>query len=309
MPRKKSRRKSNKKTKSRKKVQRITKCTLRKSRRGSKNKYNISKKEAERLYMTIKTLHDIFIKNNISYWVTGGTLIGAIRHRGVIPWDDDGDVCIMKKDVPKLRKLIKTFKRKGYILKEGEEDDDASDDEELLCWEKPDSCTWYLEYDGKHSLGVDIFIMEKVGPIITYADPYWRTAGNGGKRCYFLEQFTFPLIPTLFGNFWVMTPFNSVEHLNQCYGVSWNSKSQRLFDHRSGRWVDSKLKRMLADDYETIYPPKQTCAKTIPQIQMVNPRSKKVSELTTYEVRLLAKLYQIKGKTVDKLRAKISKLL
>ena len=197
------------------------KCVLRKGTGHSGKRHNITLKEAERLYKTIKLLHDLFTENEISYWVTGGTLIGAIRHRGVIPWDDDGDVCIMKSDVPKLRKLIQRFKKRRYTLSEGDED---ADEEKKLCRKEADTCTWFLEYDGEHSLGVDIFVMQKVGPIITYADPYWRDAENGGKRCYFLEAYTFPLVPTLFGNFWVMTPFNSIEHLNHCYGTSWNSK-------------------------------------------------------------------------------------
>ena len=76
-------------------------------------KHSISKKQADRLYRTMKDLHDVLISNDVAYWVTGGSLIGAIRHRGIIPWDDDGDICIMRKDVRKIQKINTDFQRNG----------------------------------------------------------------------------------------------------------------------------------------------------------------------------------------------------
>lgn len=54
----------------------------------------------------LKYINDFCKKNNIEYFLAYGTLIGAIRHRGFIPWDDDIDIVIKRKDYERFRKLF-----------------------------------------------------------------------------------------------------------------------------------------------------------------------------------------------------------
>lgn len=54
--------------------------------------------------------------NNICYWINFGTLIGAVRHGGFVPWDDDTDLGIMRDDLSRLAKVVEGERRYKITL-------------------------------------------------------------------------------------------------------------------------------------------------------------------------------------------------
>lgn len=52
----------------------------------------------EVLLMIAKDIDALFKENGIKYFLDGGTALGAVRHRGFIPWDDDYDIIILPED-------------------------------------------------------------------------------------------------------------------------------------------------------------------------------------------------------------------
>lgn len=59
--------------------------------------------------------HNFCEENNLRYYIVGGTMLGAVRHQGFIPWDDDVDVAMPDSDYKKLAELL-TGAEGRYVL-------------------------------------------------------------------------------------------------------------------------------------------------------------------------------------------------
>lgn len=73
----------------------------------------LSQNEVNDLYEMFKHLVNTLDKYAIQYCCTDGTLLGAVRHGGLIPWDDDIDIAIESKDVPLMLHLKYIFESNG----------------------------------------------------------------------------------------------------------------------------------------------------------------------------------------------------
>lgn len=82
-----------------------------------KNKYNPEgstlRKAQLRMLDMVLYIDKICKENNLQYHIESGNLLGAVRHNGFIPWDDDFDIALYRRD---YKKLIKILKKQNQIM-------------------------------------------------------------------------------------------------------------------------------------------------------------------------------------------------
>ena len=83
------------------------------------NTYNAKdNSELRKLQLTILDIIKLFVeicdKHHLRYFMVGGTMLGAARHKGFIPWDDDVDMGMPRKDYEKFIKIVREELPEGY---------------------------------------------------------------------------------------------------------------------------------------------------------------------------------------------------
>lgn len=125
----------------------------------SKQLEQIKKKEL----FILKEFDRICRENNLKYSLIYGTLLGAVRHGGFIPWDDDVDVCMLRDDYEKLRKIAPEKLPKGLFYQCHETDKeyyqlfDKIRMDNTIFKEK-----YYTKYNMHHGIYIDIFPCDNI---------------------------------------------------------------------------------------------------------------------------------------------------
>ena len=128
----------------------------------------ILRKHQLRMLVMLSYIDTICRENNIKYWLAGGTLLGAVRHQGFIPWDDDVDIELFKEDFDRLLTLLSADSGSGYSLQTSDTDKNyfvpyaKLRDNKSLIYER-DAIDCNLKYRGVY---IDIFCIEKALPVL-----------------------------------------------------------------------------------------------------------------------------------------------
>lgn len=133
--------------------------------------------EGKKLRKLQMTEYDILVeldricrKHDITYFLAGGTLIGAVRHDGFIPWDDDIDVSMTRDNYDKFIEVCsKELDSSKYYLESLETDDDCG----MLYAKIRRKGSQYLEFTSerdfdKTGIWIDIFPIDKIK-----GDSFW----------------------------------------------------------------------------------------------------------------------------------------
>lgn len=125
------------------------------------------RRDQKELFRMLKYIAELCEQHNITWWLSSGTLLGAARHQGFIPWDDDMDIVMFRKDYKKLKKILLNLKDEDFVFHCMQ-----SDVEYVNCFgkfRKKEGCIQaksrrYNYYKWK-GIGLDIFTIEKTNYI------------------------------------------------------------------------------------------------------------------------------------------------
>lgn len=113
----------------------------------------------DKILSILKEFINICEENNLTYYALGGTLLGAVRHKGFIPWDDDIDIGMPREDYEKFKKIASNVLPENYkFLSE-----DTLNYKKAFSVIRDDSTKIIMNYSNEEqeeSLWIDIFPLD-----------------------------------------------------------------------------------------------------------------------------------------------------
>jgi len=183
-----------------------------------------------RVYALARAISSAFAQHGVLYWTSGGTTLGIVRHGGLIPWDDDLDICLREQDEHLLGKgqVAKTLEFMGCKVARAK-------DYSWKVWLE-DQSDEVVSASGKIANYrfpfCDIFIMcKKKGR--------YEVRGKDGKSAWPEEWYSLHQVEATnlcqFGDVHLPCPADPHLYLDRTYGEGWNEMgATHQFCHRTG---------------------------------------------------------------------------
>lgn len=135
----------------------------------------------------MKDIDDLCRRHNIEYYLLGGSAIGAIRHKGFIPWDDDLDIIMNDENYNRFIKVCKSeLDSSKYYLQEGLKDWSLYFSKIRLKGTFFDEGISYSNDPDKQGIFIDIFKMDNVSSSTVRA--FWQFICAKVYLCYQLAS-------------------------------------------------------------------------------------------------------------------------
>ncbi|QKF94458.1 phosphorylcholine metabolism protein LicD [Fadolivirus algeromassiliense] len=211
-----------------------------------KTKINTSKEILDTIRKMLKDIDHILDTNHITYWIDGGTLLGAQRHQDIIPWDDDADIAILVRDELNFKSLEPQLNNIGYGLSKtwcGYKIFPLNG-KEIKYWnrnwqwsEQSKDIQEHERFDYKFPF-IDVIVVDRYGDRYHYVDEKVRRVW---PNYYHDEKDLFPLKRYRFSDFELTGPNNPVPYLNRSYGNDWSHTAYRQYDHENQKMLDKTI--------------------------------------------------------------------
>jgi phosphorylcholine metabolism protein LicD len=201
------------------------------------------KKTVSILYQIIYDIHTLLEKNNIPYFLCGGTALGAIRHGGIIPWDDDIDIGVEKKFEEQLYDLEGQLEKCGLRM--------INTYFGFKIFYKKIKPKYGQDYSYPN---LDIFLYHWDAKKKIYCLSE-KEARNQWKKDYYLIDELYPLVKYDFGKLKVWGAYNYKPYLSRSYG-DWMNVAYRDYDHEREEILEKILTYITDEDRKPAYPTK-----------------------------------------------------
>ena len=129
-------------------------------------------------------VHAFCIKHEINYWIDNGTLLGAIRHGGYIPWDDDIDIGMLREDYDRFLKLFNQSSDKYKVYSIENKRDFMYPFAKVL---DLDTVIYEPNEEGiKIAINIDVFVYDNAPDDLEYVKKMYKKRDKYNKYYHFL---------------------------------------------------------------------------------------------------------------------------